>query len=156
MLADLKHGGTNNNSQEGHQKQFKIGTQGLSGNKMHSGPYVLAVFTFITEYSEESYSEMVKTQQGLGSLKCILIPSKLHYNLIQGMHPKTLISIYCLAKPAASHLHLVIQHVTELGDINMRIHVKLQKGFAAGIKMLGSKPLCFLPDVLSLFLLRNV
>ena len=94
---------------------------------MHSGPYVSAVFTFVTEYSEESHSEMVKTPQGFGSLKCFPVPSKLHYDLIQGMHPKTLISIFCVNKPVANQFHVAMLQITDLGDNDMPIRVEFRR-----------------------------
>ena len=83
MLADSKHASTNNNNaQEGHQKHFKAGTQGICSTKMHSDPYISVVCSFVSKYSKESHSEFAKAPHGLGSLQCIPIPSKLDFDLI--------------------------------------------------------------------------
>ena len=80
---------------------------------------------------------MVRTPQGLGTLKCIPIHIRLHYDIIQGMHPKTLISIYWPRREQANFIlpcYRLLSLVTTICPF-----IKLQNGFEYGIKIFENK-----------------
>ena len=74
---------------------------------------------------------------GLGSLQCISVPSKLDYDILQALHPKTLISICCKG-PQAAHFHSAMQQVTALGDNDMPIHHKMLLAHEQKMKLFGT------------------
>ena len=94
---------------------------------MHSSPYISAIRSFVSEYSQESHSEFAKAPHGLGSLQRTPIPSKLDFDLVQELHPKTLVSIFCTVESVAAHFHLAMEQVTAIGNNDMPFHVIFAK-----------------------------
>ena len=131
MWCDAGFGGVNhNNSHETFQRNFQRGTQGLIGNKMNSGPFMGFLCRYATDYSEESYDKFVKSAEGLGTLQSIAVPRKIDYDLVQTLHPKTLIGICCQRSgPQAvpNAFNAAMEHVTfQYGNKDIPVYQKIR------------------------------
>ena len=75
MLCDCGYASVNhNNSHETHQRNLRIGTQGLISTKMKSGPYIWMLCKYSTDNSDESYQSLLESKEGVGTFQSIAIP----------------------------------------------------------------------------------
>ena len=141
MLCDSGYGGVNhNNSHETHQRNLRRGTQGLIGNKMNSGPYIGMLCKYSTDYSEESYQDLLESPSGLGSFQSKAVPRKLDFDIVQNLHSKTLASIWCKRTGSVINaFHTAMLTVTQdYGNYDIPVYQKIRNAHANNEKLFGT------------------
>jgi len=140
MICDCGYGTVNhNNAQEGHQKEVKIATQGLSGPKQHSGAFTAMICKFVGDFSDEHFRRLKDSREGLGTFESQPVPEKCHYDIIQNMHCKTLLGIFCTGSTVSGSFHYAMQTVTELGNKDTPVYLKIRMAHEQGLDFFNRK-----------------
>ena len=71
---------------------------------------------YASDYSEESYQSIMKSEEGVGTFQSIAVPRKIDFDIVQNLHPKTLIGIWFQrqgCQKIVNAFHLAMQRVTD-------------------------------------------
>ena len=85
---------------------------------------------------------MLDSAEGLGTLQSIVVPRKIDYDLVQNVHPKTLIGIWCQrtgSQAVANAFHSAMEPVTfEYGNKDIPIYQKIRNAHTNHDKFFGN------------------